>query len=88
MPARNYASTRYSGLDQITTENVKGLQLAWTFSTGVLRGHEAAPLVVNDTMSVVTPWPNILYALDLTQPGGSESMREMSCDPPTAWLDG
>jgi glucose dehydrogenase len=43
MPARNYASTRYSGLDQITTENVKNLQLAWTFSTGVLRGHEAAP---------------------------------------------
>jgi glucose dehydrogenase len=70
MPARNYASTRYSGLDQITTENVKNLQLAWTFSTGVLRGHEAAPLVVNDTMYVVTPWPNILYALDLTQPGG------------------
>lgn len=24
MPARDYASTRYSGLDQITTENVGG----------------------------------------------------------------
>jgi glucose dehydrogenase len=70
MPARDYVSTRYSGLDQINTENVKNLQLAWTFSTGLLRGHEAAPLVVNDTMYVVTPWPNILYALDLTQPGG------------------
>jgi lanthanide-dependent methanol dehydrogenase len=36
MPAKNYASTRYSGLDQINTENVKQLQPAWTFSTGVL----------------------------------------------------
>jgi lanthanide-dependent methanol dehydrogenase len=70
MPAKNYASTRYSGLDQINTENVKSLKVAWTFSTGVNRGHEAAPLVVNNTMYVVTPYPNILYALDLTQAGG------------------
>src|SRR5205814_4423681 len=42
---------------------------AWTFSTGVLRGQEAAPLVVNHTMFVVTPYPNILYALHLTRPG-------------------
>ena len=69
MPAKNYASTRYSGLDQITTDNVKHLQPAWTFATGVLRGQEAAPLVVNNTMYIVTPYPNILYALDLTQPG-------------------
>jgi PQQ-dependent dehydrogenase (methanol/ethanol family) len=69
MPAKNYASTRYSGLDEINTDNVKQLRLAWTFSTGVLRGHEAAPLVVNNTMYIVTPYPNILYALDLTQPG-------------------
>jgi lanthanide-dependent methanol dehydrogenase len=69
IPAKNYASTRYSGLDQITSGNVARLQLAWTFSTGVNRGHEAAPLVVNGTMYVVTPYPNILYALDLTRPG-------------------
>jgi PQQ-dependent dehydrogenase (methanol/ethanol family) len=69
IPAKNYASTRYSGLDQITTANVTGLELAWTFSTGVSRGHEAAPLVVGSTMYVVTPFPNILYALDLSQPG-------------------
>ncbi|HUR93779.1 MAG TPA: methanol/ethanol family PQQ-dependent dehydrogenase [Gemmatimonadales bacterium] len=69
IPAKNYASTRYSGLTQITTENVSGLQLAFTFSTGVNRGHEAGPLVVGSTMYVVTPFPNILYALDLTQPG-------------------
>jgi PQQ-dependent dehydrogenase (methanol/ethanol family) len=69
MPARNYASTRYSGLNQITADNVGQLKLAWTFSTGVTRGHEAAPLVVDSTMYVVTPFPNLLYALDLSQPG-------------------
>jgi glucose dehydrogenase len=41
----------------------------FTFSTGYVAGHEAAPLVVNNTMYIVTPWPNVLYALDLTQPG-------------------
>jgi PQQ-dependent dehydrogenase (methanol/ethanol family) len=69
MPAKNYESTRFSGLDQINTENVKDLKLAWTFSTGLVRGHEAAPLVVAGTMYIVTPYPNYLYALDLTKPG-------------------
>ena len=71
IPAKNYASTRYSGLSQITAANVSGLKLAWSFSTGVNRGHEAAPLVVGHTMYIVTPYPNILYALDLSQPGGA-----------------
>src|SRR5882724_204103 len=69
MASRDYANTRYSGLDQITTANARDLRVAWTFSTGVLRGQEAAPLVVGSTMYVVTPFPNILYALDLSQPG-------------------
>src|SRR5207253_7639554 len=68
-PARDYASTRYSTQNQINTMNVNNLKLAFTFSTGVLRGHEAAPLVVNNTMYIVTPWPNKLFALDLTKPG-------------------
>lgn len=68
-PAKDYASTRYSTLDQINTSNVENLKLAFTFSTGLTRGHEAAPLVVNNTMYIVTPWPNKLYALDLTKPG-------------------
>jgi alcohol dehydrogenase (cytochrome c) len=63
------ALTRFSSLDQINTGNVKSLKLAWTFSTGSTRGHEAAPLVVNNTMYIVTPFPNLLYALDLTKPG-------------------
>jgi lanthanide-dependent methanol dehydrogenase len=69
MAAKNYASTRYSTLAEINVSNVKQLKLAWSFSTGLTKGHEAAPLVVNKTMYVVTPWPNLLYALDLTKPG-------------------
>ena len=68
-PAKDYASTRYSGLDQVTTANASQLKLAWSFETRVHRGQEAAPLVVGSTMYVVTPYPNILYALDLTRPG-------------------
>lgn len=68
-PAKDYASLRYSTLNQINTGNVKNLKLAFTFSTGVERGHEAAPLVVDNTMYIVTPWPNDLFALDLTKPG-------------------
>ena len=69
MPAKNFASTRFSSLDQITAANVKQLRLDFTFSTGLTRGQEAGPLVVNNTMYIVTPWPNLLYALDLTKPG-------------------
>ncbi|TIN48654.1 MAG: PQQ-dependent dehydrogenase, methanol/ethanol family [Mesorhizobium sp.] len=69
MPAKNYASTRYSELAEITEDNVKTLQVAFTFSTGVNKGQEAAPLVVGDVMYIVTPFPNILYALDLARPG-------------------
>ncbi|MEW5962083.1 MAG: methanol/ethanol family PQQ-dependent dehydrogenase [Pseudomonadota bacterium] len=65
MQAGNYANTRYSKLDQINKSNVKDLKVAWTFSTGVLRGHEGGPLVIGDVMYVHTPFPNIVYALDL-----------------------
>jgi PQQ-dependent dehydrogenase (methanol/ethanol family) len=69
MAARDYANTRYSPLDQITTANVRQLKVAFTFDTGVDRGQEAAPIVVGNTMYVVAPFPNYLYALDLTKPG-------------------
>jgi lanthanide-dependent methanol dehydrogenase len=65
----DYAGTRYSELGQINKDNVKDLQVAWTFSTGVLRGHEGGPLVIGDVMYVHTPFPNIVYALDLNDPG-------------------
>ena len=47
----DYANQRYSKLDQINRDNVRNLKVAWTFSTGVLRGHEGSPLVVGSTMS-------------------------------------
>jgi PQQ-dependent dehydrogenase (methanol/ethanol family) len=65
MPAGDFANTRYSTLKQITAENVSKLQVAWTFSTGVLRGHEGNPLVIGDMMYVHTAFPNIVFALDL-----------------------
>ena len=68
-PAKDLASTRFSALDQINTGNVANLKLAFTFSTGTTRGLEAAPIVVNNTMYIVTPFPNTVYALDLTKPG-------------------
>ncbi|HEY7382586.1 MAG TPA: lanthanide-dependent methanol dehydrogenase XoxF5 [Beijerinckiaceae bacterium] len=65
----DYANTRYSKLDQINAGNAGKLQVAWTFSTGVLRGHEGSPLVIGDVMYVHTPFPNIVYALDLNNDG-------------------
>ena len=44
--AKNYASTRFSGLDEINAQTVGRLGVSWTFSTGMVAGHEAAPLVV------------------------------------------
>jgi PQQ-dependent dehydrogenase (methanol/ethanol family) len=68
MPGKDFAATRFSALAQLTPDNVAGLKPVWNFSTGVLRGHEGQPLVVNNTMYVVTPYPNVLYAFDLTLP--------------------
>ncbi len=65
----NYSNHRYSELDQINADNVGKLQVAWSFSTGVLRGHEGSPLVIGDVMYVHTPFPNIVYALDLNNEG-------------------
>jgi PQQ-dependent dehydrogenase (methanol/ethanol family) len=87
IPARDFASTRFSPLDQITAGNVSGLELAWTFSTGVLRGHEAAPIVAGGTMYLVTPYPNYLYALDVAtgeqrwkyDPGAARASQGVAC---------
>ncbi len=69
MPAGNYANTRYSELKQINDKNVGKLQVAWTFSTGVLRGHEGGPLVIGNVMYVHGPFPNPVFALDLDHDG-------------------
>ena len=70
LPGRDPQGTRYSPLTQITADNVKNLKVAWTFSTGYARGFEGQPLVVNKTMYIVSPYPNTVFALDLTRAGG------------------
>ena len=65
MWGRTYDGQRYSPLNQITKENVGDLQVAWTFSTGVLRGHEGGPLVIGDTMWVHTPFPNKVFSINI-----------------------
>lgn len=81
MAAKTYSATRYSGLDQIRTDNVKDLKVQWTFSTGLNRGHECAPLVIGSTMYVVSPFPNIVYALDLTKSGAVKWKYEPPNEP-------
>jgi PQQ-dependent dehydrogenase (methanol/ethanol family) len=66
--AGDYANRRFSTLADVNVENAHALRLAWSFATGVQRGHEAAPLVVGGMMYVVTPYPNTLYAFDLSRP--------------------
>jgi PQQ-dependent dehydrogenase (methanol/ethanol family) len=74
MPAGDWQGTRFAALAQVTTANVKDLRLAWTFSTDVRRGHEAAPLVVGGMLYVVSPFPHTLFALDLAK-GGALAWR-------------
>ncbi|MGO1766701.1 MAG: outer membrane protein assembly factor BamB family protein, partial [Advenella sp.] len=56
-------------MKQINVDNVKTLKPSWSFSTGVLNGHEGTPLVVNNIMYIHTPFPNTTYAVDLKEPG-------------------
>jgi glucose dehydrogenase len=72
-PAGNFSLTRYSSLNEINTGNVNGLQMQWSQSSGTLRGHEGQPLVIADVggkpmMYIESGWPNIVQALDLSDP--------------------
>ena len=69
MPAGDYGNTRFSTLAQINTSNVQNLHVVSNFATGIPHGHEGGPLVVGSTLYMVTPFPDNLIALDLTQPG-------------------
>lgn len=71
----DYANTRFSRLDEINTGNANQMKVAWTFSTGAIGGHEAAPLVIGSTMYLVSPFPNFVFALDLSQPGAPLKWR-------------
>ena len=69
MPNGNYSGWNYSPLDQINLANVQNLSMAWSLQLGILDTHEASPLVIGNTMYIVTPKPNYVYALDLTRQG-------------------
>lgn len=69
MPNANHSGWNYSPLNQINVDNVKNLTVAWTLPLGITDSFEASPLVIGDTMYIVTPKPNYLYAIDLTQDG-------------------
>jgi PQQ-dependent dehydrogenase (methanol/ethanol family) len=64
-PAHDFSNTRHTKLTQINKSNVNKLQVAWTFSTGVLRGHEGGPLVIGDTLYVHSAFPNKVFAINL-----------------------
>ena len=89
--AGNYNNQRYSKLAQINKDNVADLNMAWSFSTGVLRGHEGNALVIDGTMYVHTAFPNLVFALDLDNDGAikwkyepkqnyDETVPVMCCD--------
>src|SRR5262249_25626501 len=65
MQAGNMQNQRFSSLKQITKDNVKNMRVAWTFSTGVLRGHEGGPLVIGDMLYIHSPFPNKVFAISL-----------------------
>jgi lanthanide-dependent methanol dehydrogenase len=69
LPGRTYGATRFSPLTSIDTTNASKLTEVWTFSDSILDGHEGQPLVVNNTLYMVTPYPDKLFAFDLTKPG-------------------
>ncbi|WP_432740444.1 methanol/ethanol family PQQ-dependent dehydrogenase [Methylobacter sp. G7] len=69
MQTKDYSASHFSDMTQINTHNVQHLQPVWSFSTGVLNGHEGGPLVIDGIMYVHTPYPNNIFAIDLDEPG-------------------
>ncbi|MEI5996087.1 glucose/quinate/shikimate family membrane-bound PQQ-dependent dehydrogenase [Paraburkholderia bengalensis] len=77
---RTQAGTRYSPLTQINQQNVKDLQVAWTFETGDKKGpndpieitDEVTPIKVGDMLYLCSPH-QILFALDAAT--GKEKWR-------------
>jgi methanol dehydrogenase (cytochrome c) subunit 1 len=55
-------------MTQINAHNVHHLKPVWSFSTGVLNGHEGGPLVVDGIMYVHTPYLTNIFAIDLNSP--------------------
>lgn len=68
MQTKDYGASHYSSMYQINIQNVHELKPVWSFSTGVLNGHEGGPLVVDGIMYVHSPFPNNIFAIDLNEP--------------------
>ncbi len=60
---RTFDEQRFSPLQEINDESIHDLALTWSYDTGIERGHEATPIVVDGTMFVTTAWSNVI-ALD------------------------
>ncbi len=60
MIRRTYDGWGYSPLDQITPGNVNKLQPVWVFSTGMVSGHEAPPIINNGVMFAATPGNQVI----------------------------
>ena len=69
LPLGSYSGIRHSTLSQINPRNASKLRVAWTMSTGTLRGQEGQPLVVGNMLYFESSYPNFVYAIDLDNPG-------------------
>jgi PQQ-dependent dehydrogenase (methanol/ethanol family) len=69
LPLGSYAGIRHSTLTQINAKNAEKLHVAWTMSTGTLRGQEGQPLVVGNMMYFESSYPNFVYAINLDNVG-------------------
>ncbi|HEX6895925.1 MAG TPA: hypothetical protein VF146_11670, partial [Bryobacteraceae bacterium] len=69
IPLGSYSAIRHSSLKQIDKSNVGKMRMAWSMSTGTLRGQEGQPLVIGNTMYFESSCPNYVYAVDLDNVG-------------------
>ncbi len=69
MPLGSYSAIRHTKLNQINASNASKLKVAWTMSTGTLRGQEGQPLVIGKMMYFESSYPNFVYAVDLDNIG-------------------
>ena len=69
IPLGSYSAIRHSNLTQIDKNNAGKMKVAWTMSTGTLRGQEGQPLVIGNMMYFESSYPNYVYAIDLDNVG-------------------
>src|SRR5690554_1680507 len=78
---RTYDEQRYSPLDEITSENVSELGLAWFADIPLNRGQEATPIVVDGVMYFGSSWSNV-FAYDA---GTGEQLWRYDPEVPRDW---